>query len=90
MKTKKDRPVDYEQRRLWSMAKRAHNRENSPKVLDEHGISYEAKSGGIHLIVTGNTCLIDFWPGTGRWIARNEKVGYGVWRLVAAILKDGL
>lgn len=27
---------------------------------------------GAHLVVTGKSCIIDFWPGTGLWIVRQQ------------------
>ena len=61
---------------------RARNRKNSPSVLTDHGVEFESKNMGAHLIVTGADCLIDFWPGTGKWIARNGKRGFGVFNLL--------
>ena len=60
----------------------AGHREQSPKLLDAAGIPFESKNGGAHLIVEGNECYIDFWPGTGKWISRNGKRGFGVRNLI--------
>lgn len=40
-----------------------------------------------HLIVTGSGWeLVDFWPGTGKWIARDTKrKGRGVFNLLKYI-----
>ncbi len=65
--------------------KRANNRENSAEYLAERGIPFVSKNGGAHLIVEGNECFIDFWPGTGKWNSRCGKKGFGVRSLVVFI-----
>jgi len=67
-------------------AKRSRNREQSPLYLAQHGIPFEPKNNGAHLIVEGKDCYIDFWPGTGKWKTRKGKSGFGVRSLVAYIL----
>lgn len=62
--------------------KREQNRENSPQILADRGIEFESKNWGAHLIVKGKDCLIDFWPGTGKFIARNGRRGRGVFNLI--------
>lgn len=66
-----------------SQDRRSSNRDASAKLLNERGIAYESKNDGAHLIVThaGKTC--DFWPGTGKWIARKGPSGRGVFRLIS-------
>ena len=66
--------------------KRADNREQSAEYLAQRGIPFVEKNGGAHLIVEGNECFIDFWPGTGKWIARNGNKGFGVRNLVNFIV----
>lgn len=61
-----------------SMERRARNRESSADYLKKHGVEFESKNGGAHLIVKGRDCLIDFWPGTGKYIARNGENGRGL------------
>lgn len=61
---------------------RQRNRLYSPTILAERGIHFEVKNGGAHLIVTGRDCLIDFWPGTGKYIARDGRKGRGVRNLM--------
>jgi hypothetical protein len=56
--------------RARSKIKRASNREDSPKLLDEAGVTYTVHNLGAHLIVDGPECVVDFWPGTGKWIVR--------------------
>lgn len=65
--------------------KRADNRASSAIYLQEHGIPFEEKNMGAHLIVEGKDCFIDFWPGTGKWITRKGIKGFGVRNLVQFI-----
>ena len=69
-----------------SKKRRAGHREESPKFLQKAGIPFETKNMGAHLIVEGADCFIDFWPGTGKWIARNGKQGFGVRNLIKHIV----
>lgn len=64
--------------------RRANNRASSPEVLRQRGIPFESKNGGAHLIVTLGELVIDFWPGTGKFITRgaNSKTGRGVFNLL--------
>jgi hypothetical protein len=74
----------YKDHQELSKTKRAANREFSPKLLDEAGIKYTVKNNGAHLIIwrPEDTC-IDFWPGTGKWIERPNKIsGRGVKSLI--------
>lgn len=50
--------------------KRNSNRNFSTQYLDDLKIPFESKNGGIHLIVTVGTVVIDFWPSTGLWMER--------------------
>ncbi len=65
-----------------SQDKRKRNRESSANTLQKKGIDFIVKNCGIHLIVKGKNGLIDFWPGTGKFIARNGKKGRGVFNLI--------
>lgn len=65
-----------------SKKRRQKNRESSSMLLREQGIEFEEKNAGAHLIVKGRDCLIDFWPGTGKFITRNGKKGRGVFNLI--------
>ncbi len=62
--------------------KRTDNREKAPEILRKNGIEFTEHNGGVHLIVKGKDCLIDFWGGTGRWKARTGKTGFGIFNLV--------
>ena len=74
-----------------SKARRANNRERSAGVLSRHGVAFEAKNGGAHLIVKHEHLTADFWPGTGKFIFRNEamstreRFGCGVFNLLRRI-----
>lgn len=62
-----------------SKKKRASNREHAQHELLRRGIPFEAKNNDAHLIVQGETSLIDFWPGTGKYIVRADgKTGRGI------------
>jgi hypothetical protein len=82
----------FRELRKQSQKKRAHNREASAKLLEVKGIPFDRKNHGAHLIVTAsNGHIIDFWPGTGRWISRKRgKRGFGVRNLIAFIEKSAL
>ena len=68
-----------------SRKKRAVNREWSANKLTELGVVFESCNKGAHLIVVGNTCYIDFWPGTGKWISRDGATGRGINSLLRLI-----
>jgi len=58
------------------------NRTNSTKLLRSKRVQFTSHNSGRHLIVTGPNGLIDFWPGTGKWIDRKQGRGRGVFNLV--------
>lgn len=68
-----------------SAERRASNRESSADLLTERGIEFEAKNGGVHLIVKHNEKTADFWPGTGKFIVRGGRQGRGVFNMLQAI-----
>lgn len=55
--------------------KRASNREQSAEILQRAGILFESKNVGAHLIVQAGRTIVDFWPGTGKWIPRGQREG---------------
>ena len=67
-----------------SQEKRANNRTESARILTEAGFSFESKNDGAHLIVySPGDFMIDFWPGTGKWIERGTlKTARGVFPLI--------
>ena len=82
--TDSDWTVLKEHFKTTSQERRAGNRESSPKLLEQAGVEFQSSNNGAHLIVTGSSWeLIDFWPGTGKWIARETKhKGRGVFNLL--------
>jgi hypothetical protein len=68
-----------------SQKKRASNRFNGEAHLVKENIPFETKNNGAHLIVEGNSCFIDYWPGTGRWNSRDGVSGFGVRSLIQHI-----
>ena len=64
-------------------AKKRNNLEYSTKMLEDAGIPFIKKNGGVHLIVDG---AFDFWPSTGLFINRStQKQGRGVKNLLKAL-----
>lgn len=72
---------DYNQLAIkLSQEKRAENRRLSPLLLTEKGFSFVSRNNGAHLIVEDK---VDFWPGTGQWIVRQDGfAGRGVKNLI--------
>ncbi len=69
-----------------SKAKRAANRTQSTRLLTDKGIRFNSSNAGAHLIVTHNDTVVDFWPGTGKWIIRGSgEYCRGVFNLLKAI-----
>lgn len=66
-----------------SADKRAANREKSAEILRLRGINFKSKNNGVHLVVYGLREVIDFWPGTGKYVVRGSGVtGRGVRNLL--------
>jgi hypothetical protein len=61
--------------------KTASNRAWSTSYLREFGIDFVIKMGGAHLIVNHNGKTINFWPGTGLFMADGLR-GRGIMNLV--------
>jgi len=68
-----------------SKDKRESNRNSGAAYLERFLIPFEIKNNGAHLIVEGSKGFIDYWPGTGKWIARTGIKGFGVKALIKAI-----
>ena len=68
--------------------KRADNREQSTKMLEEKDVDLEVKNMGTHLIVRHCGKVVDFWPGTGKWIDRTGPKGRGIRGLLKYIGAD--
>lgn len=63
--------------------KRAKNRTASAAILDENNILYDIHNGGAHLVVKHNNYVVDFWPGTGKYIFRGSNIyKRGIHRLI--------
>ena len=60
----------YSNMKEHSKKKRAGNRENAITILNDNNISFESKNNGAHFIVFGSNEIIDYWPGTGKFISR--------------------
>ena len=55
-------------------------------MLQELGVSFERKNMGAHLIVSHDGKVVDFWPGTGKYIPRGfGQPGRGVFNLLKLI-----
>lgn len=68
----------------YSQNKRADNRIKAQETLAEHGINFQVKNFGAHLIVTGKDGVYDFWPGTGLYMLRNtSKKERGIFNLIS-------
>lgn len=76
---------DYACGRQARKEKRAFNRKRGPEILAEHGIPYQVKNDGVHLIVKYSTKTVDYWPGTGKFIFRDGGEGKGVFALLKAL-----
>lgn len=56
--------------------KRAGNRESSLMLIHKSGAGYTSHNAGAHIVVTCAHGIIDFWPGTGKYITRKWKNGF--------------
>lgn len=83
-----DMGEDFNFLKKLKQEKRSNNRESSAKLLADAGIKFEAMNIGAHLIVSAGIKTVDFWPGTGLWIVRGDKVRRrGVHSLIAYVKK---
>lgn len=58
--------------RQHSRLKRADNRESSARLLASKGYDFTVHNLGAHLVVGHRGVVVDFWPGTGKWIVRQR------------------
>ena len=65
-----------------SKVKKLSNIESSTLMVMDKGYDVYIKNNGVHLIVSHNNKVVDFWPSTGKFIVRNGKTGHGVKRLI--------
>lgn len=69
--------------REHSKEKREKNRNSAPAILHNAGLSFTEKNNGAHLIVEDCNLIVDFWPGTGKYIPRgNAPAGRGIFNLL--------
>lgn len=59
--------------RKFKQEKRRSNTAYSTNMLRESGIAFETHNGGIHLVLTKNDQVIDYWPSTGLWWIRGTR-----------------
>lgn len=74
----------------WRAMKQQKKRDNlalSTDILRQRGVAFESKNNGVHLIVSGGSMVIDFWPSTGKWIVRGGCSGRGVFPLLRILGK---
>lgn len=63
--------------------KRRSNTACSTRMLKDSGIEFVSHNGGIHLVLTKDHQLIDYWPSTGLWWIRGTShKRRGVQRLI--------
>lgn len=78
-----DMADDFNAMRQDSQERRSFNRKSSAQILEHSRVNFESKNGGAHLVVRHEKTVVDFWPGTGKWIARDFDVsGRGVFPLL--------
>lgn len=61
----------YEVLRDLSKTRRAKNRIHGAQMLRANKIDFESLNNGAHLRITQNHVIIDYWPGTGRWVVQS-------------------
>ena len=66
-----------------SQERRANNRDQSARLLQEAGIEFQERNAGAHLVCHIHGTIYDFWPGTGLFINRTtQRRGRGVRHLL--------
>ena len=66
--------------------KTRHNRQSSAGLLRRHGVVFSEHNRGAHLVVYGDRVVVDFWPGTGKYIVRESgEKGRGVKNLLTLL-----
>ena len=73
---------DFKTLRELHKGERAERRQQALDRLKEEGIPFTTNNDGVHLIVEGPDCFIDYWPGTGRWKSRKGCHGFGLGNLI--------
>lgn len=67
--------------------KKISNMEYSTYFLIENGFDVDIRNNGVHLIVSHNDKIADFWPSTGKFIFRSGISGRGLKRLIKELEK---
>jgi hypothetical protein len=79
----------YEYQREENKKKRENNRMQSTAILLNRKIDFTIHNNGAHLVVTHKNHTVDFWPGTGKFIFRdNNYTGRGVFNLIKKLTKE--
>lgn len=70
-----------------SRERRASHRETTPELLRQHGVAFDVKNDGAHLVVRHAGKVADLWPGTGKYRVRRpggkgEQYRRGVFNLL--------
>ena len=69
--------------------RRANNRTSTPEVLRQHGIAFDVRNDGAHLIVRHGGKIADLWPGTGKYRIRGaSRYRRGVFNLLRDLKKE--
>lgn len=71
-------------KRLRQQKKKALLRSEAIIMLSKFKIDFEIKNNGAHLIVIGRDTIIDFWPGTEKFIPRDtQRLGVGIKKVLS-------
>jgi len=73
----------WDDQKKISKTKRANNRERSKELLIEKNINFDEHNDGAHFVIFHKEIVVDFWPGTGKFIPRKTNLeGRGVFNLL--------
>ena len=80
----------YDEYHAWQREQKAARKDEAVDILAEKGVEYTVHNEGLHFVVDGLfDQKVDFWPTTGRWMARGksgrQRNGYGVESLLSYI-----
>lgn len=68
----------YRGMKVMDQERRADRREDALEHLKLHKINGTVNNGGAHLIIKHGDSVIDFWPGTDKFMVRGGKRQYGI------------
>jgi hypothetical protein len=71
---------DFKALREIGRTKRQSNKEKSTELLKEHGIEFESRNDGVHLMITTPKGRVNFYPSTGLY--NGALSGRGVFNLI--------